>query len=385
MIDKQFVKQETRRSAFPGALIVVALVLVLPLTAAAQTWQWSSQLIDAEGTDSSVHVDANGNVHVSYRHTAGGQLKYGFLPAGGSRWFTVVLDQLLGDFLTGITVDENDNPFICYTPGTLKTARFDGHEWKTQQVDPGGGLVGFFCNVRVGNNHKPQISWYVDGTFRLKHAILENGLWMAQNVDVQDLPGKINSMVLDTADQPHLSYIGLYGPKLKYAHFDGSHWIRSVLDASDKNPAGGDRGMGNSIILDPQGNPMISYFNTQALRFARIVDGQWKYETLDQFPPMAQWGWRNFRSAMALDPEGRVHIVYESVLGLKHAWWDGAQWKKQLLLPPAGTSFDGGMALDAKGNLYYSYTDPADRSLQLAIGRYVPASVTQMQNTKAPN
>ena len=385
MIDKQFGKRGTRRGTFLSALIVVALVLVLPFTAAGQTWQWSSQLIDAEGTDSSVHVDGNGNVHVSYRHTAGGQLKYGFLPAGGSRWFTVVLDQLLGDFLTGITVDDNDNPFICYTPGTLKIARFDGHEWKTQQVDPGGGLVGFFCNVRVGNNHKPQISWYVDGTFRLKHAILENGSWMAQNVDVQDLPGKINSMVLDTADQPHLSYIGLFGPKLKYAHFDGSHWIRSVLDAPDTNPAGGDRGMGNSIVLDPQGNPMISYFNIQSLRFAHIVDGHWKYETLDQFPPMAQWGWRNFRSAMALDPEGRLHIVYESVLGLKHEWWDGAQWKKQLLLPPAGTSFDGGMAIDAKGNLYYSYTDPADRSLQLAIGRYVPASVTQMQNTKAPN
>src|SRR5438445_946415 len=126
MIDNRLAKQGTRRRTFLTALILAALMVLLPFTAAGQTWHWSSQLIDAEGTDSAVRVDGNGNVHVSYRHTAGGQLKYGFLPAGGSRWFTMVVDQLLGDFLTGITVDENDNPFICYTPGTLKIARFDG-------------------------------------------------------------------------------------------------------------------------------------------------------------------------------------------------------------------------------------------------------------------
>lgn len=204
---------------------------------------------------------------------------------------------------------------------------------------------------------------------------------MAQNVDTQDGPGKINSMVLDSNSHPHLAYIGLLGTKLKYAYFDGHQWTRSILDAPDRDPLGGDRGMGNAIALDKAGNPMISYFDTQSLKFTHFIDGHWKTDTIDQFPQILPWNWRSFRSAITVDQDGRIHIVYESLLGLKHAWWDGTQWKRQLLLPAAGTSLDGGLGMDLKGNLYYCYTDPADHSFKLAVGRYVPS--TSVETTKA--
>jgi len=368
----------------PGGCLAAVALLLLPGAAAAQTWTWSTQLIDTEGTDSSLVVDRDGNVHVSYRFLTKSQLKYAFLPSGGSQWFTMSLDQMLGDFQSRITVDEKGNPYICYTPKVLKFASFDGRRWTTQAVDPGGGVVNYYCSVRVGADGSPQVSWYVESGVFLRYAILKDGVWTAQNIDVQGTPGKFNSMILDAHGNPHVSYISLLGCKLKYAHYDGKGWIRSTLDASDLSPLGGDRGMGNSITLDRQGNPMISYFDSQSLKFAHLVNGKWKLETLDHFPQITLWGWRNFRSNIVLDRDGNPHIGYESILGLKHAWWDGSIWKTQLILAPAGTTFDGAMDIDSNNNLYFSYTDPVDRSLKLAIGRFTPAGETAQTGKAAP-
>jgi hypothetical protein len=209
----------------------------------------------------------------------------------------------------------------------------------------------------------------------LRHAILKDGTWIAQNIDTQDAPGKFNSMTLDKSGHPQVAYIGLYGTKLKYARFDGTAWIRSVLEAPNSGieQSHGDTGMGNSIAIDPQGNPMISYFNTESLKFAHLVNGRWKFAVVDSFPLLDQWGWRYFRSTIVLDQSGYPHIGYQSPLGLKHAWWDGTRWNTQLLMAHAGTTFDGAMGIDSKDNLYFSYTDPVDRTLKLAIGHRTQA------------
>jgi hypothetical protein len=372
--------------AFPfwtGAGVLLMYLFFLPGVTAAQEWTWTTMQIDSEGTDSWLVADQEGNVHASYRHPTGGKLNYAFLPAGGSRWFTMTLDQMLGDFLTRITVDPQGNPYICYAPGILKVAIFDGHRWKTQQVDPGSGLISYYCSVLVGKDGIPQLSWYVEAGFILRHAVLKDGTWIAQNIDTQDAPGKFNSMTLDNSGHPQVAYIGLYGTKLKYARFDGKAWIRSVLEAPnsgiERSP--GDTGMGNSIAIDRQGNPMISYFNTESLKFAHLVNGRWKFEVVDSFPRLDQWGWRYFRSTVMLDQNGYPHIGYQSPLGLKHAWWDGTRWNTQLLMAHAGTTFDGAMAIDTKDNLYFSYTDPVDRTLKLAIGHRTPAKQTAETGT----
>jgi hypothetical protein len=47
-----------------------------------------------------------------------------------------------------------------------------------------------------------------------------------------------------------------------------------------------------------------------------------------------------------------------------------------LLMAHAGTTFDGAMAIDSKDNLYFSYTDPVDRTLKLAIGHRTQSKQT---------
>jgi hypothetical protein len=349
--------------------LLVLLAMVVPM-ASAQNWNWTTSQIDADGTDSWLALDHQGNVHVSYR--SGGKLKYGFLPVGSAHWFTMVLEPMLGDFLTNIAVDPKGNPYVCYTPGVLKLAVFDGQRWQLQQIDPGSPLVSYYCSVRFGEDGVPQLSWYIEANFTLRHAVLRDGVWVVRTVDHQDGPGKFNSLVIDRSGNPQLSYIGLGGPLLKYARFTGQDWIYVILEAPFKGlqHSGRDTGMGNSIALDRDGNPMISYFDTSALKFVHLVDNKWKFQVVDRFEPLDKWGWRYFRTNTVLDTDGNPHIGYQGPLGLKHAWWDGSQWRTQVILAPAGNTFDGAMTMDGKNNLYYTYTDPVQRSLMLAVGRF---------------
>jgi hypothetical protein len=362
---------------------VLIALSILPVSATAQEWTWTTAQIDKEGTDSWIVVDHSSNIHISYRYPTHSQLKYAFLPRGGSRWFTMTLDQMLGDFLTGIALDPKGNPSICYTPGVLKLAMFDGQRWKIQQIDPGSGLVSYYCSVRFGPDGAPQLSWYVEAGIILRHAVLQNGAWIARTVDNQDAPGKFNSMAVDQSGNPQISYIGLTGTKLKYARLNGQDWIRITLEAPSRGleSSHGDTGMGNSIVIDRDGNPMIGYFDISSLKFAHLVNGTWKFEVIDRFRPVPQWGWRFFRSTTVLDRNGYPHIGYQSPLGLKHAWWDGLQWRTQVILAPSGSTFDGAMAIDDKDNLYFSYTDPVQRTLMLATGLYVGDQQTAKTNS----
>lgn len=350
---------------------LLAFLACLSPCALSQEWSWTTSQVDVEGTQSSVAVDHAGNVHVSYGLQGGGKLKYAFLPAGSTHWFNLTVDSGLGDFLTRITLDRNSNPYICYTPGVLKLAEFNGKQWSAQTIDPGSGLVSYYCSIQFSPDGTPHLSWYVESRPALRYAVLQDGVWKARDADTQDYPGKYNSMAIDPSGFPVLSYIGLTGTKLKYARFDGQDWTRLILEAPFQglSRSQGDTGMGTSIALDSAGKPIISYFDTSALKLARLVEGKWKFEVVDKFPRLDQWGWRFFRSRVVIDSKGRPHIGYESPLGLKHAWWDGQRWKSRVILAPTGTFFDGGMTMDESDNIYFSYTDPVQGTLMLAIGR----------------
>jgi len=130
--------------------------------------------------------------------------------------------------------------------------------------------------------------------------------------------------------------------------------------------------MGNSIVLDSAGNPMISYYETQALKFASYTDGKWKVETIEEFPASGAALWKSYRSKLVLGQNGNPHIGFLTPMGLEHAWRDGDHWRKELVIRQLGNiPLDCSMALDANDTLYFIYTDSNDRSLKMAVGRVV--------------
>jgi hypothetical protein len=361
-------------NAMRGGLLSLLLgtLLFVPLEARAQTWTWTSADVDLEGYGTSIQSDHDGNLHLSYYAPSGGFVKYAFLPAGESKWYKMSIDQNLGVLETGLTLDAAGNPHICYTPREIRYAHFDGHKWTKQEVDSGSGLIAYICSIQVTPSGKPMMSWYLESGTYLRFAILEGGAWMAQSIQggQGNYPGKWTSIALDGRGFPRISYSDFPIGQLKYASFDGKIWTTSLVDVPETSSQGGQRGMGNSLILDAQGQPMICYYDEQSLKMARYLEGHWQKETIEQLPNFGRWSWKNFRSSLVLDSKGNPHIGFESIQGLEHAWWDGNKWRTQLIVTSLGSPFyENAMTIDKNDVLYISYRDPGDGTLRIAIGR----------------
>jgi hypothetical protein len=367
-------------------LLAVGLFLGVPISLNAQTWNWTSEDVDVQGEHTWIATDADGNLHLSYYVPTGGQLKYAFRPADSTKWYTMTLERNLGTFVTRITVDPSGNPHICYTPRVTKYAHWDGQKWHIQEVDPGSGVVGFWCSIDVGTDGRPQISWYLEGGTYFRYATLNDGIWAAQSIEGGNgaLPGKWNSMVLDAQNRPQMSYTWFPTGQLKYTAFDGKNWKITLLDAPNESP-GGTRGMGSSLVLDRQGNPMIVYYTEDALKMAHYVDGKWKKEIVEQLPPYGPlYSWRSFRSCLVLDSSGYPHIVFQSLKGLEHTWWDGKHWKSQILIAALGNTFyDNAMSIDKNDDLFISFRDPVDGSVKVLAGRPTPAKSTSEEQKQS--
>ncbi len=338
----------------------------------AQTWTWKDEYIEpGGGQSSSIAIDKHNNLHVVYRVPLGGHLRYAFRPAGSLHWFKMDLQNDLGNFSTRIVVDEENNPQICYTPREIRYAKFDGHKWSSQTVDTGAGEVDYECSIRVTPSGQPMLAWYWPGG-GFHYGALREGAWLALTLDGNggDYAGKWNSMFLDSHGNPQIAYSDFPGGELRYAINNGQGWIRTVLDSQTNGP-GGPKGMGVAMLLDANQDPWISYYDEQSLMVMHRVNGKWNKQVVERLPQFRNWGWKQFHSDIALDKDGNPHIVFESLRGLEHAWWNGSEWNIQVILAPALISsyFDNSMVMGNDNIIYVTYTDPMRLSLKLAVGR----------------
>ncbi len=341
-------------------------------TAHAQSWSWTYDLIDLPAKFPSLVVDSASNLHISYADNTGA-LKYGFRPAGTTRWFTMVLDKQLGQFVTRITLDSQNNPHICYTPGAIKYIHWDGQKWQSQPVAKDSGEIGYTCSIVISKDGTPHLTWYqlsgpTPNYLHMRYAVLKDNAWLARTLDFDNETGKWNSMVLDTHGDPLIAYSAWVNGELRVAHWNGKQFEFNTVDSRTRSHGEYNIGEGNSLILDSHGKAHISFYSEKTMKYARQVDGDdWKVEVIDQTTWLGSW--MHFRSSIALDSHGFPHICYEDAGVLKHANWDGKQWHIQVL---ARTGLDSyryhTMAIDRDDTIYIAFRDPDDSTLKLATG-----------------
>jgi hypothetical protein len=361
------------RALAPAAMFVLFFFLV-PGTTRAQSWSWTYDLIDLPAKFPSLAVDSNSNLHVSYADS-NGALKYGFRPAGSAKWFFMVLDKQLGSVNSRLALDSNDNPHICYTPGIIKYARFDGKQWQTTQIDRDSGEVGYTCSIVVSKEGVPSLAWYQlwKNILHIRYAILQENAWMARTLDFDFETGKWNSMVLDAQGKPFLAYSAWFNGELRVARWNGKQWEFTTVDSRVRSPGEYNIGQGNSLVLDPSGKAHISYYSEKTLKYAQQVGEDWKTEVVDQITWLG--GWIHFRSSIVLDKRGFPHICYEDAGVLKHAYSDGKQWHIQVLARNGGgveSMRYSSMAIDRDDRIYVAFRDPQDNTLRLATGHLTP-------------
>ena len=82
-----------------------------------------------------------------------------------------------------------------------------------------------------------------------------DSFWKLYVVDATDRAGTFNSLALDAEGHPHISYWDYYSGDLKYTGWLGSGRVMGAVDSEGKV------GQSTSLALDSGGYPHISYYD----------------------------------------------------------------------------------------------------------------------------
>jgi hypothetical protein len=356
-------------------LVIIASLASCYLLAAERTWTTEEV---GRGVASSIAMDSNSNLHLVYL-TNDARLMFAFRPASSGKWFSTQIlssTHVSQNVYPRIAVDSSDRPHVCVAIGTLQYITFISGKWVAQEVDPDSGTLSYHCSIALGSDGIPHIIWYHEFLpggkqfTHVRHAELVDGQWIVRSVD-GGISGKWNSMVINPQGFPHITYSQwVSGGDIRYASWDGKDWkVEGIAASSGKSAVA--RGYDNSLALGKDGTPHVSYFEEGALQHASRKEDKWVVEKVTDIS--AQYDFYQGSTAMLLDSEGIPHIVFGDVGAVKHAYWNGKEWLVEAVASGGLGQYanvDGMIGPD--DTLYVSYSDPTDGHTKVAIGKIAP-------------
>ncbi len=322
---------------------------------------WSFATVDTasvRGWDSSIAVDRNNKIHISYYDATNKELKYA-TDASGS-WVITTVDNVneVGEY-TAIGVDSNNKVHIAYfdyTDENLKYATNASGDWVAIPIDE-GGWVGEYASLAVDSDNKVHISYYDYTSKDLKYATNAGGGWVTTKIDGTEEGwygvGAFTSIAIDTNDKVHIAYLGITGYNLKYATNAGGGWTIDVVDESD------DVGEYAALAVDFNNKAHISYYRYEYdngdLKYATNISGTWASTTVDS--P----GNTGFFTSIVTDSYDRAHITYVDLdnHALRYATNQSGTWITDTLTSPV-TGEETSITVDSLDNLHVSYCGSED-------------------------
>ncbi|MEK6646311.1 MAG: FlgD immunoglobulin-like domain containing protein [Candidatus Firestonebacteria bacterium] len=175
---------------------------------------WVTSTLDSSGTVgwyNSIAIDSNNKVHISYMDYTNADLKYATNTSGS--WVYTTLDDI-GSSLDGsqnrtsITIDSNNKVHISYAMGfggNLKYATNTSGSWVCISLG-----IGFTSSIAIDNNNKVYISY--NGT-DLRYGTNASGSWVTSTLD----SAFSNSFIaIDNNNKIHISCFDSTNADLKY-------------------------------------------------------------------------------------------------------------------------------------------------------------------------
>lgn len=331
--------------------------------------EFSPQAVSADaqvfgvGLYTSIAIDGDGNVGISYYDAVNGDLKYVFWENGA--WHIQVADRGgnrnydVGTF-TSLAFDSEDRPQIVYmneSLDNLRYASYRGPNWVVTTVDDTTGVGAYTSLAFDRQNNRPYISYYDFANRDLKYATRTSDGWIKITLDEAGDVGAYSSITLDRNRRPRITYFHLDTLSMKYASYNGSEW--NIDTISQTRPGG----KFTTVAFDRNFNLGIVFFDMgrEALRFLRPSGSNWVTEDI------ALMGRVGVRSSMGIAPNGVPHIVYlnDTTDSLLHATTSGATWQlRDLFGPGKGQYFS--LEVDSNGTPHLAYLDQSTGDLNYA-------------------
>jgi hypothetical protein len=290
---------------------------------------------------------------------------------------------------SALALDTSGNPVVAYHDligRDLKLLHCDdprcsGDESANIAVPDAAGMVGTYISLVLDADGDPVISYYDSQAGKLELLHCDDPYCRGDesaNIAVPDpseIAGMHTSLALDAKGLPVISYYDSVNGQLKVLHCDDPGCRGDESGNIAAPDVDGDVGLYTSLVLDAEGNPVISYYDAtrSRLKILRCDDPACRGNEAANIatPDPGAAGWY---SSLALDAQGNPVVAYfDSAAGrieLLHCddpKCSGDESENAVVIDSAGTV--GGylsMALDGAANPVISYYDASNGDLKLA-------------------
>jgi hypothetical protein len=270
---------------------------------------------------------------------------------------------------------ETSKPVPETVPSTRYTLSFtvaDG-EWKIVTLDKAkdSAAVGQYNSLALDRAGNPRISYYDAANGRIGYAVRTDNKWILENVAHSD-GTYATSLALDAKGNPAVSFgDGYHYGNLMYANRTGSGWSVEKVDNGGNL---GNVGHYSSLVIDSSGRPHITY--NDGNHFANLMYAvkngtSWSISKVDTSGAVGDTG---YDSSLVLDPAGRPYIAYRdgkyyaNLMVAKQN--DAGNWEITKVdnggSATGNTGYDPSVALDLAQNPHVSYYDKSNGDLRYA-------------------
>jgi hypothetical protein len=228
-----------------------------------------------------------------------------------------------------------------------------------------------FQNIAVDADDHPHITFYeyrgpkgTNITDRLRMVSWNGNFWEVQTIDSDGQSGKFNGIAIDSHGYIHVGYanVSAMTAGMRYGFWDGKSWKTEEIDGFKKNE-GETVGYSACIALDKDDVPHVAYMNINhpALKYAVHENGVWHVETVDLITGV---GYPD-RNSIAIYNSTPYISYYDSGSGiLKLAHRDGKRWHT-VTIDGNGAGFTSSVQISQNG-IWISYADDGSRALKVA-------------------
>ena len=353
---------------------------------------WSSPTTldstDSVGYQSSLAIDSNDNLHVTYRDNTNGNLEY--MAYDGSSWSTPVsLDSTDNvGYQSSLAIDSNDNLHATYFDATnqnLEYTTYDGSSWSTPISLDSTGHVGYDSSLAIDSSDNLHVT-YRDGTNgNLEYMTYDGSSWSTPvSLDSTDNVGRDSSLAIDSNDNLHVTYFDETNYNLEYMAYDGSSWSTPVsIDSTDNV------GRQSSLAIDSNDNLHVTYLDETNwnLEYMTYDGSSWSTPvSLDSTDIVGS------ESSLAIDSNDNLHVTYydNTNYNLEYMTYDGSSWSTPVSLDSTGNvGLYCSLAIDSNDNLHVTYFDAPNGNLEyvtystpaLPVISYSPDDLSLTNNT----